>query len=149
MAHLSMENSENSKDSEPRTSDESDYDVVDQGFTRVNGIEQTDIGFTRKQHGKVKSKRADLFDFLVAVVAIFTYIADVGTDILSAHQYYAKRQWAWFAPTICLIIIPSFVLQLFSSKWYSDDDECTEDEDKKQSVCSKIVHFLQLSAIER
>lgn len=150
MAHLSMENSAKSRRS--NTSHENDYDTVDQAFTRSGpsqGFEQVDIGFTREQQNKAQHKRADFFDFIIAVVAIITYIADVGTDILSAQQYYAKRQWTWFAPTVCLIVIPSLVLQLFSSKWYRDDDGCKEEGEEKQSVCSKLLHYFQLSAVER
>lgn len=134
------------------------FDAVDFGFTRqpvkppqyvvstndeqLSHYDSVDVGLSRKPGSVSKAEKADCFDCVVAVISIFTFVGDVVTDILAAHQYFTKAQWSWFAPTVTLILLPSFVLQLFSSKWYHDDQET-------QSIFSYVIHFLQLSTIER
>ena len=138
----------------------SSFDAVDFGFTRqpvkaayqyvvstTNNGEQShydsvDVGLSRKPGSVSKPEKADCFDCVVAVISIFTLVGDVVTDILAAHQYFTQSQWSWFAPTVTLIVLPSLVLQLFSSKWYHDDHET-------QSIFSYVIHILQLSTIER
>jgi len=105
-------------------------------------FDSVDVGFTRKPGNINENEKAHLFDCFVAVISICTYIADIGTDILAARQYFQDEQWKWFAPTILLIILPSLVLQLFSSKWYHDDHDT-------QTLWSYMLHFLQCGAIER
>lgn len=104
-------------------------------------IDEVDLGFTRKR-GKVQPTKADLLDSFVAVGAIGTYIVDVSTDILVAYQYFRDKEWAWFILTTTFIIVPSVIMQAVSSLWYHEDE-------KKQSVFSKIVHLVQLGTIER
>ena len=129
------------------------FNSVDFGFTRqpattLTNIAQSpcfdsvDLGFSRQPGSILKAEKADLLDCFIAVISIFTFLADVGTDILAAHQYSSKSQWTWFIPTVTLIVLPSIVLQLFSSRWYHDDL-------KTQSIFSYVIHFLQLSTIER
>eukprot|EP00111_Clytia_hemisphaerica_P011017 TCONS_00032294-protein len=121
-------------------------DVVDQGISRqkppLTNFDTVDLGFTRKPGSVYRPEKADLIDCFIAVISICTYLGDIGTDILAAYNYFNQSQWSWFAPTIILIILPSFVLQLFSSRWYHDDEQ-------GQSTLSYILHFLQLSTIER
>lgn len=128
------------------------FDTVDLGFSRLsvtpisidndNGLDTIDLPFSRQPGSVSIAQKADLLDCFVAVISICTFLGDIGTDILAAHQYFNQSRWSWFGSTLFLIIVPSFVLQLFSSKWYHDDHQT-------QSVFSYVIHFLQLSTIER
>ena len=136
------------------------FDAVDFGFTRQpvkpsqyelstiddeqlpSHYDSVDIGLSRNSSSVTKAGKANCFGCVIAAISIFTFVGDIATDILAANQYFTKSQWSWFIPTVTLIILPSFVLQLFSSKWYHDDK-------KTQSIFSYVIHFLQLSTIER
>ena len=109
--------------------------------TEVKSVDEADIGITR-QTRPISANKADITDNFIAIVSIATFLVDIVTDALVAKQYFETKKWIWFGLNVTFIILPSIIMQLFSSKWHYDDT-------KKQSWFSIILHVLQLAPIER
>lgn len=105
-------------------------------------MDSTDLGTTRKTRKLSQGEKADVLDSFIAIISILTFLADIGTDILAAHQYFVKSHWSWFGLTVLFIVIPSIVMQSLSCKWYFDDYG-------KQPWWSKLLHICQLGPIQR
>jgi XK-related protein len=53
--------------------------------------------------------RVTIFDILWIIIAICTYILDVGFDIYLAYQFYHDGSMMYFYPTLLFIIFPGVV----------------------------------------
>ncbi|XP_002154136.2 XK-related protein 6 [Hydra vulgaris] len=109
--------------------------------TDVNSVDVTDAHITRKTR-HVSANKANIVDNFVAVVSITTFLIDIVTDALVAKQYFETKKWILFGLNLTFIIVPSVLMQLFSTKWHHDDRE-------KQGWLSIMLHLLQLAPIER
>ena len=112
------------------------------------------------------SKRSDIpaepvtkfgvLDCLLSLFAIFSFLADIGTDLFLSVLYFNRAQYLFFGLTISLIIIPAVITSCFSIAWYMQDKKQfkeleSEDYDvsKRMWCCRAFFHVLQLGPVLR
>ncbi|KAI8486399.1 PREDICTED: XK-related protein 6-like isoform X2 [Branchiostoma belcheri] len=108
-------------------------------------------------------QRFSTLDVLWTVGGILTFVWDIGSDIALACMYWSKKRYYFFGFTLFFVALPSIVLQLFSLKWYLQDESRDAEEEsddqrgrvarKKPAILSwlwrSFLHFLQLGTIVR
>ncbi|XP_078594706.1 XK-related protein 6-like [Branchiostoma floridae x Branchiostoma japonicum] len=107
-------------------------------------------------------QRFSKLDFVWTIGGILTFVWDIGSDIALACMYWTKKRYWFFGFTLFFVALPSIVLQLFSLKWYLQDEsrDAEESEEQRGRVARKkpailswlwrsFLHFLQLGTIVR
>ncbi|XP_033100721.1 XK-related protein 6-like [Anneissia japonica] len=106
------------------------------------------------------------FDAIFIFGGMWTYIADLVTDILVGFKYLRDRDYWWCGLTFFFVIFPSFTLQYLSLRWFVTDDQRHRDETHNQGpdptqarsgFANKLwewtswllTHVLQLGAVNR
>nr|XP_061784608.1 XK-related protein 4-like isoform X1 [Nerophis lumbriciformis] len=62
-----------------------------------------------------------MWECLWILAAMLVYVADVGTDVWLAADYYVQRDYWWFGLTLVFVVLGSFCVQLFSFRWFLHD----------------------------
>lgn len=62
--------------------------------------------------------------WLLGVVGLFMYVADICTDTTLVFMYFKEEHFAYAALTLLFIVVGLLVTQIFSSAWYWDDMNC-------------------------
>lgn len=62
-----------------------------------------------------------LLDCCWTLCALLVFFSDGASDLWLAADYYLRRDYWWFAPTLVFIIIPSVVVQVLSFRWFAYD----------------------------
>ncbi|KAL3862659.1 hypothetical protein ACJMK2_008613 [Sinanodonta woodiana] len=57
----------------------------------------------------------------LAVISIFVYLADIGTDILLAREYFMQGEFSLFWATVVFILVPSALLAIVDLSWFYQD----------------------------
>lgn len=108
-------------------------------------------------------KRATFFnyswvDFAFSVVGVCTFLVDWGSDVWVAAEFYCRGDIAWFGVLVGLMVLSSFVVQMFSWFWLKYDRELpgfsaqTADSTVlfgDRVVLSCLLHVLQLGFLCR
>nr|XP_056710503.1 XK-related protein 4 [Euleptes europaea] len=68
-----------------------------------------------------EQRRYSLWDGLWIVAAVSVYLADVGTDLWLAADYYLRGQRWWFGLTLFFVLLGSLSVQVFSFRWFAHD----------------------------
>lgn len=73
-------------------------------------------------------KRAAFFnyswiDFAFSVIGVCTFLVDWGSDVWVATEFYCRGDFAWFGVLVGLMVLSSFVVQMFSWFWLKYDRE--------------------------
>ncbi|XP_066481928.1 XK-related protein 4 [Tiliqua scincoides] len=68
-----------------------------------------------------EQRRYSLWDGLWIVAAAAVYLADVGTDLWLAADYYLRGQRWWFGLTLFFVLLGSLSVQVFSFRWFAHD----------------------------
>lgn len=79
---------------------------------------------------------------IFALGSILTFIADIGSDIFVAVVYFRNGQYSWFGFTLAFVFLSSFTLQIFSAKWFHEDE-------RKETWSTYLLHFLHVGPILR
>ncbi|XP_061925689.1 XK-related protein 4 isoform X2 [Entelurus aequoreus] len=66
-------------------------------------------------------KHQPMWECLWILAAMLVYVADVGTDVWLAADYYVQRDYWWFGLTLVFVVLGSFCVQLFSFRWFLHD----------------------------
>ncbi|XP_054980941.1 XK-related protein 4 [Sorex araneus] len=66
-------------------------------------------------------RRYSPWDGLWVLAAVAVYLADVGTDVWLAADYYARGQRWWFGLTLFFVLLGSLAVQAFSFRWFAHD----------------------------
>lgn len=112
--------------------------------------DQTDLPASRREipsEERVENKKVHWFWDLVALASVFTFIADIGSDLFVAGVYFSKGQYTWFGLTLGFVLLSSFTLQIFSAKWLYEDTQIIET--KKENWFTYVLHFLHLGPVIR
>ena len=92
-------------------------------------------------------------DFFGCLICIFSYIADVGTDIFVAVLYFSDNRYTLFGLTVSFIVVPAVVTSCFSIVWYIQDSKHYQKYGYKVSairwILRIIFHLLQIAPILR
>nr|XP_047144398.1 XK-related protein 6-like [Hydra vulgaris] len=112
--------------------------------TDVNSLDTIDGQTNRNEPivSNASTKKANTVDNVFAVVSIIIFLIDIITDVLAANQYFETKKWIWFGLSLTFIIVPSVLMQLFSTQWHQEDND-------NQGCILIMVHLLQLAPIER
>ncbi|XP_030596224.1 XK-related protein 8-like [Archocentrus centrarchus] len=62
-------------------------------------------------------------DFVFSVIGVFTFLADWGSDVWVATEFYCRGHFFWFGVLIGLMVLSSVVVQMFSWFWLTYDRE--------------------------
>ncbi|PIK42027.1 putative XK-related protein 6 [Apostichopus japonicus] len=97
-----------------------------------------------------------ILDALFMLSGMFTYVADIVTDIVVAVQYLFDSDYLWAIMTFAFVLVPSVTLQYFSLRWFIIDIS-KEDWHKGKGFMAKLLswaewllfHIFQLGAIKR
>lgn len=68
-----------------------------------------------------RRRRYSLWDGLWLLAAVAVYLADVGTDVWLAVDYYVRGQRWWFGLTLFFVVLGSLSVQAFSFRWFVHD----------------------------
>lgn len=79
---------------------------------------------------------------IFALGSIVTFTADVGSDIFVAIMYFRNEEYSWFGFTIGFVLLSSFTLQIFSAKWFHEDQ-------KKETWLTYLLHLFHVGPILR
>ncbi|KAK3611383.1 hypothetical protein CHS0354_036578 [Potamilus streckersoni] len=72
---------------------------------------------TRSKSCKIKMT----INVTMAVISIFLYLADIGTDILLAREYFMQDEFSLFWATVVFILVPSALLAIVDLSWFYQD----------------------------
>lgn len=59
--------------------------------------------------------------WLLTVVGLFLYLADICTDVRLGLKYFQERHFVWAGLTLLFVLVGLLVTQIFSYAWYRDD----------------------------
>ena len=76
---------------------------------------------TRDFSLKPRHIKFNLFDILINLVSMGSYLLDIGTDLFLAYMYYSSNHVWWFRLTLFFVLVPSLTMTIFSLKWYIID----------------------------
>lgn len=62
-------------------------------------------------------------NFVMVVLGVVTYVADIGADIWVARNYFYKELYLWCSLTVAIVLLSSFVIQFFSYTWFKEDND--------------------------
>ncbi|XP_017566371.1 XK-related protein 7 [Pygocentrus nattereri] len=80
-----------------------------------------------------RAGRSPLLDCCWVVCALLVFFSDAATDLWLAADYYARRDYWWFALTLVFVAVPSAVVQVLSFRWFVYDyTEMEETEDRRE-----------------
>jgi hypothetical protein len=88
-------------------------------------------------------------EILFTVLAIGSYVFDVGSDIYLAFVYHSEGEWWWFGLTVSFIVIPSFIISCFSLAWYIQDHNLGNKVHPIRWIPRILLLFLQLGPLIR
>ncbi|KAG7268376.1 hypothetical protein CRUP_031987 [Coryphaenoides rupestris] len=71
-------------------------------------------------------QRYTVWDGLWVLAAVAVHLADVGTDVWLAVDYYLRREFWWFGLTLFFVVLGSFSVQVFSFRWFVHDFSADE-----------------------
>ncbi|KAM8840436.1 XK-related protein 8.3 isoform 2-T2 [Spinachia spinachia] len=60
-------------------------------------------------------------DFVFSVIGVCTFLADWGSDVWLAAEFYRRGDFTWFWVLVGLLALSSFVVQMFSWFWFQYD----------------------------
>ena len=118
------------------------------GLLTVNGtqsVDETDLAPSRQpphKYAQFESQRVHIIWDLFAAVSILTFVADIASDLVVSVLYYVDGSYMWFALTLGFVILSSIVMQVFSVKWFHEDDE-------NQNWCAYLLHLFLLGPLVR
>ena len=81
--------------------------------TRGSGVDEVD--------GIGRTAIFNPFDIAYIIFSIISYLADVGTDIYVALNYYDRQDYYYFGFTIAFVGVPAMTVSVLSLKWYIKD----------------------------
>ncbi|OAF69619.1 XK-related protein 8 [Intoshia linei] len=106
-----------------------------------------------------KINKVTLFDVVLTVCSLISFLADIISDLVLAIYYYYLNHKIWFTLTLIFIIVPAIFMQIFSYIWYKHDKSYVKLENMDSSVSLTyrikhnwiylISHILLLQPIER
>jgi len=114
----------------------------------THGVDQTDLAASRDSrrppriNAQFQSQRVHFFWDIFAAVSILTFVADITTDLVVSVLYYFDGYYWRFSLTLGFVILSSIVMQVFSAKWFHEDDE-------KQNWCAYLLHLFHLGPLIR
>ncbi|KAK3518742.1 hypothetical protein QTP70_010400, partial [Hemibagrus guttatus] len=107
-----------------------------------------------------RSRRQALLDCCWVLCALLVFFCDGATDVWLSADYYARRDYWWFALTLLFAALPSAVVQVLSFRWFVYDYTVETGEDAAVAARSRsrtlrccracmwtfqsMVHILQL-----
>lgn len=118
------------------------------GFLTGNGtqsVDETDLAASRQpphKYAQFESQRVHIIWDLFAAVSILTFVADIASDLVVSVLYYVDGSYMWFALTLGFVILSAIVMQVFSVKWFHEDDE-------NQNWCAYLLHLFLLGPLVR
>ncbi|KAL3984136.1 4a-hydroxytetrahydrobiopterin dehydratase [Sarotherodon galilaeus] len=62
-------------------------------------------------------------DFVFSVIGVCTFLADWGSDVWVATEFYCRGDFFWFGVLVGLMVLSSVVVQMFSWFWFKYDRE--------------------------
>ncbi|CAH1253250.1 XKR4 [Branchiostoma lanceolatum] len=96
-----------------------------------------------KDAGVYQGSTFTIFDALFIIVSMSTFLVDIVTDAMVSVQYFrAGNRVEWGSLTLTFIIVPSLVMQVFSTRWFMADDNMG-------GWVSWLIHCLQMGPIYR
>ncbi|XP_071952000.1 XK-related protein 6-like isoform X2 [Antedon mediterranea] len=137
-------------------------------FSQCNGNASSDSN--HKTPVKIVKNMDNLkftrFDALFIFGGMWTYIADLVTDVLVGFKYLKEQHYWWCGLTFFFVIFPSLTLQYLSLRWFVTDDQRSREtpiqtseqtQARHSSFASKLwewtswllTHVLQLGAVNR
>ncbi|XP_029955897.1 XK-related protein 9 [Salarias fasciatus] len=91
--------------------------------------------------------------WLLTIVGLVLYAADIGTDIRLAVRYFQEQHYVWCGLTLMFILVGLVVTQIFSCVWYWDDmnnDPINPEIKPDISMCKIVVlHVFGLGIFTR
>lgn len=118
------------------------------GILSPNGthhLDETDQAASRqrpRKYHQIESQRVHIIWDIFAVASILTFVADVTSDIVVSVLYYIDGSYLWFSLTLGFVLLSSIVMQVFSAKWFREDDE-------DQSLCTYLLHIFLMGPLVR
>jgi XK-related protein len=88
-------------------------------------------------------------EIFYTLLAIGSYIFDVGSDIYVAFVYHNEGEWWWFGLTVSFVVIPSFIISCFSLAWYIQDHKTGNKVHPIRWIPRLFMLFLQLGPLIR
>ncbi|XP_072170180.1 uncharacterized protein [Diadema setosum] len=83
----------------------------------------------------------NVFDGIFVLVSMGLLVADLITDSIVTCKYFVSGDITWGSLTLTFTVIPSVILQIFSVRWYLNDDD--------MSTFKWIVHVCQVGPLHR
>jgi len=86
-----------------------------------------------------------------SVVAIGSYIVDIGSDCFIAYMYFNEHWW-WFGLTLGFALVSSLTITVVSLTWYRQDQLSNHKEfitSRAEWIFRIALHFLQLGPVVR
>ena len=111
----------------------------------TQGVDETDLAASRqppRKYAQFESQRVHIIWDLFAAVSILTFVADIASDLAVSVLYYFDGSYMWFSLTLGFVILSSIVMQVFSVKWFHEDDE-------NQNWCAYLLHLFLLGSLVR
>lgn len=114
-----------------------------------------------------RSRRHALLDCCWVLCALLVFFCDGATDVWLSADYYARRDYWWFALTLLFAALPSAVVQVLSFRWFVYDYTVETEEDAAAAAAARsrsrtlkccracmwtfqsLVHILQLGQMWR
>lgn len=108
--------------------------------------DETDVAASRqpstKKHHQPEPQRVHIIWDLFAAASVLTFLADISSDIAVSVLYCIDGSYLWFSLTIGFVVLSSIVMQVFSAKWFYEDDE--------ELTCGTyLLHIFQLAPLMR
>ncbi|XP_033736700.1 LOW QUALITY PROTEIN: uncharacterized protein LOC117324964 [Pecten maximus] len=73
----------------------------------------------------MKKKTFTLYDVFVTILSLFTYIIDVGSDILLIVTFLLDGHQIWASISMAFVALSTFLMQIFSFSWHASDKTLT------------------------
>ena len=110
----------------------------------IQSVDETDLAANRQSrvYAQFQSQRVHIFWDLFAAVSFLTFVADIVSDLVVSVLYYFDGAYWWFSLTLGFVILSSIVMQVFSAKWFHEDDE-------NQNWCAYLWHIFHLGPLVR
>ena len=109
-------------------------------------IDETDLAASRRpsrKYGQIEPRRVHLIWDIFAAVCILTFFADVISDVVVSVLYYIDGSYVWFSLTLGFVLLSSVVTQIFSAKWFFEDNQ------NENNCATCALHIFHLGPIVR
>ncbi|OWF48620.1 uncharacterized protein LOC110452843 [Mizuhopecten yessoensis] len=73
----------------------------------------------------MKKKAFTLYDVLVTILSLFSYVIDVGSDILLIVTFLLDGHQIWASISMAFVALSTFLMQIFSFSWHASDKSLT------------------------